>query len=98
MQVQPIDLRALDEKVANVYEAVVVAAKYARRINEEAKLEFNTLVTTIPSKGFEDDGEDVENPDQLKISLEFEKRPKSHLQALHEVLDGNVKFRYKNQE
>lgn len=98
MQVQPIDLRVLDEKVANVYEAVIVAGKYARRINEEAKLEFSTLVTTIPSKGFEDDGEDVENPDQLKISLEFEKRPKPHLQALHELLDGNVKYRYKNQE
>jgi len=98
MQVQPIDLRALDELTANVYEAVVVAAKYARRINEEAKLEFSTLVTTIPSKGFEDDGEDIENPDQLKISLEFEKRPKPHLQSLYEVLDGNIKYRYKNQE
>jgi DNA-directed RNA polymerase subunit K/omega len=95
MGIQPVDLRVIDEKTANVYEAVIVAAKEARRINEETRLEYNTLINTIPVKGIEDDAEDVENPDQLKVSLEFEKRPKPHLQALNKLIDGKVDYRYK---
>ncbi|MGE5398915.1 MAG: DNA-directed RNA polymerase subunit omega [Ignavibacteriales bacterium] len=95
MGAQPVDLRKLDEKTANTYEAVIVAAKQGRKINEETRLEYNSMVNTIPSKGIEDDSEDIENPDQLKISLEFEKRPKPHLKALKELLDGKVEYRYK---
>ncbi|MCX6149328.1 MAG: DNA-directed RNA polymerase subunit omega [Ignavibacteriales bacterium] len=95
MRIEPIDLKKLDEKTANVYEAVIVAAKEAKRINEETRLEYNTLVTTIPAKGIEDDAEDIDNPDQLKVSLEFEKRPKPHLRALHDLLDGKLEFYYK---
>lgn len=96
MEIKPVDLRLIDQKTANVYEAVIIAAKEAKRINEETRIEYNSLVNTIPSKGLEDDTEDIENPDQLKVSLEFEKRPKPHLQALHKLLDGKVEYRYKS--
>jgi len=95
MEIKPINLKSIDEKTANVYEAVIVASKEARRINEETRLEYNTLMTTLPSKGIEDDSEDVENPDQLKISLDFEKRPKPHQQALYKLLDGKLEYYYK---
>ncbi len=95
MEIKPIDLRSIDEKTANVYEACIVSAKEARRINEETRLEYNTLMTTLPSKGIEDDSEDIENPDQLKISLDFEKRPKPHQQSLHKLLDGKLDYYYK---
>lgn len=96
MGIQPVDLRKLDEKTANTYEAVIVAAKEGRRVNEETRLEYNSLVNTIPSKGIDDDSEDIENPDQLKISLEFEKRPKPHLQGLNDLLKGKVEYRFKS--
>ncbi len=96
MQLEPIDLRKLDEKVANVYEGVIVAAKEAKKINEEQRLEYNNMVTTIPSKGVDDDAEDIENPDQLKVFLEFEKRPKPHLTALKQLMSGELEFNYKN--
>ncbi|MGE5682059.1 MAG: DNA-directed RNA polymerase subunit omega [Bacillota bacterium] len=98
MQIQPVDLRKIDERASNVYEAIIVAAKEARRINEEQRLEYNMQVNTIPSKGLEDDSEDMDNPDQLKVSLEFEKRPKPHLQSLNELLDGKIEFRYKTKD
>ena len=83
------------ERAENVYEAITVAAKRARQINDENKIEFNALMNTIPSIGTDDDAEDVTNPAQLKIALDWEKRPKPHLQALNELLEGETKFKYK---
>jgi DNA-directed RNA polymerase subunit K/omega len=95
MNITPVDLRSIDERAENVYEAITVAAKRARQINDENKIEFNALMNTIPSMGTDDDAEDVTNPAQLKIALDWEKRPKPHLQALNELLEGEIKFKYK---
>ncbi len=95
MGIQPVDLRVIDEKAANVYEGIIVASKKARKINDENKIEFNALVSTIPVTGAEDESEDIENPAQLKIALEFEKREKPHLEALNELLEGKIGYRYK---
>jgi hypothetical protein len=98
MRLEPIDLRELDKNTANVYEAVIVAAREAKKINEEQRLEYSNLITTIPVKGIEDDAEDIDNPDQLKISLEFEKRPKPHLSALKDLLNKKIEYYYKNEK
>lgn len=95
MNISPVDLRVIDKRAENVYEAIIVASKRARQINDENKVEFNALLNTIPSMGTDDDAEDVTNPAQLKIALELEKKPKPHLQALNELLEGEVKFKYK---
>lgn len=95
MNITPIDLRVIDQRAENVYEAITVAAKRARQINDENKIEFNALMNTIPSMGTDDDAEDVTNPAQLKIALDWEMRPKPHLQALNELLEGEIKFKYK---
>ena len=97
MAVKSIDLRKIEENVSNVYEAVIVSAKRARRINDENKLEFNTqLNTMIP--GIEDEFDDKENSDQVKISVEFETKTKPHLRALEELLSDEIRFRYKEKE
>ena len=95
MGITPVDLREVDKQAANVYEAIVVAAKRARQLNDEYKIEYNALVSTIPVAAGDDDAEDIQNPAQLKISLDFEKREKPHIQALDELLDGKVEYRYK---
>jgi DNA-directed RNA polymerase subunit K/omega len=95
MEIQPIDLRLIDEKSANVYEAIIVAAKKARQINDDNKIEYNAMLSTIPQTGTDDESEDIENPAQLKISLDFEKKEKPHIQALNELLDDKVEFTYK---
>ena len=97
MAIQPIDLRELNKGTGNIYEAVVVASKKARKINEENRLEFNQLVSTmIPA--IEDEFEERGNPDQEKISLQFEKREKPHLEALNQLLNSVIEFRYKDAE
>ena len=78
-----------------MYEAIVVAARRARQVNTDNKIEFNAIMNTIPSTGADDEAEDVTNPVQLKIALDLEKKPKPHLQAINELLEGQVKFKYK---
>ena len=97
MAIKPIDLRILEAKTDNLYEAVVVAGKRARQINEDSRIEFNQLVSTmIPV--VEDDFEERGNPDQEKISLQFEKREKPHLTALNELLEDEFEYRYRDAE
>jgi DNA-directed RNA polymerase subunit K/omega len=95
MNIEPIDLRIIDKEAANVYEAVIVSAKRARQINDEQKMEFNALLSTVPQSTTEDDSEDIQNPAQLKIALELENREKPQIQAIKELLDGNIGFEYK---
>ncbi len=96
MAIEPIDLREIDKRTANVYEAIVVASKRARQLNDEYKIEYNALISTIPAEVVDDDVEDVQNPAQLKVSLEFEKRDKPHIQALKELLENKIEYGYKN--
>ena len=95
MNIEPIDLRIIDKETANVYEAVIVASKRARQINDEQKMEFNALLSTVPQPTTEEDGEDIQNPAQLKIALELEVREKPQIQAIKELLDGKIGYDYK---
>lgn len=96
MNINPVDLKLIESRAANVYEAIIVAAKRARAINDENKIEFKALLETIPQSGMDDDSEDVTNQDQLKMALDFEKREKPHLQALEELLESKIQYRYKS--
>ncbi len=98
MEMHPIDLRKLEQETDSVYEAVIVAGKKARQINDETRLEFNTYLNAMVT-GPEDEFEDSRsNPDQIKISKEFEKRPKPHLNAIQQVLEGFVDYRFKEEK
>jgi DNA-directed RNA polymerase subunit K/omega len=101
MASKPIEIEQLESKAANVYEAIVVLSKRSRQINEEIKLEFNQrleTITTLPTTGDPEEEEVEANPDQLKISLEFEKREKPTEQAVDELLEDKLSFRYKEPE
>ena len=95
MGITPIDLRTIDDKADNIYEAIIVSAKRARQINDENKIEFNALISTIPETVGDEESEDIDNPAQLKISQEMEKRDKPHVQALNEMLQGEITYSYK---
>ncbi len=96
MQIKPLELRSFDERAANIYEAIIVTSKRARQINDENKIEFNALLSTIPTVVSEDENEDIENPAQLKIALDMEAREKPHIQATKELLDGEIEYEYKD--
>ncbi len=96
MQITPIDLREIDKCAENIYEAIIVSAARARQINDEVKIEFNALLSTIPEAATDDESEDIDNPAQLKISQDIEKRKKPHIQALDELLKDETKYKYKD--
>jgi DNA-directed RNA polymerase subunit K/omega len=97
MPIKPVDLIELESKAENIYEAIVLMSKRARQINEENKLEFNQRIELIQTKTESDEEVDA-NPDQLKISLEFEKRPKPTEVSLEETMADKLEFRYKEPE
>ena len=98
MAIKPIDQEFFNQPGRNVHESIVAASKRARQINEEIKIEFNQRVELITTKTESETEENDINPDQLKISLEFEKRPKPTDMALHELLDGQLQWKYREKE
>ena len=97
MGLKPVDLRELKAKAANLYEAIIVAGQDARRINQENKTEFTALMNTFAPNN-EDDFDDRDNTEQEKISVEFEKRDKPHMQSLTKMTKGEIEYRYKDAE
>lgn len=100
MAIKTLEIRELEAKAANVYEAIVVMSKRARQVNEETKLEFSQRIenlVALPSAN-DDMDEEVSNPDQLKVSLEFEARPKPTEEAIEELMNDQLEYRYKEPE
>ena len=100
MAVKPVAIQEFTECAANVYEAVIVASKRARQIHDDVKIELAQRLETIKALTTAPETEDdlettVANPDQLKISLEFEKRPKATELALDELRERKIAYRYK---
>src|SRR5512140_1358572 len=100
MPIKPIDLEFFNREGKNVHEAIVAASKRARQLNEETKIEFNQRIETLNIKmdASETAEETDVNPDQLRVSLEFEKRAKPTDVALEELLRNKLGWRYKEIE
>ncbi len=96
MALRPINLEKLTRHASNIYEATIVASKRARIINDERKIEYDTIRKSI--EAFEDDFEDRANPELVKFSREMDKRDKPHIQALNELIEGKISFRYATEE
>ncbi|MBK8945135.1 MAG: DNA-directed RNA polymerase subunit omega [Ignavibacteriae bacterium] len=97
MSIKPVDLRILKEKANSLYEAVIVSAQEARRLNEENKTEFSNLISTF-APATDDDFDERDNQEQEKISLEFEKRDKPHVQAVKKMVAEKIDYRFKEKE
>lgn len=98
MPIKPVDIEELTSKAKNAYEAIVAMSKRARQINEETKIEFNQRISMFVQKTESESEENDVNPDQLRVSIEFEKRPKPTDVALEELLAGKLEWRYKEPE
>jgi DNA-directed RNA polymerase subunit K/omega len=96
MALKTIDLVKFEVDAENLYEAVVIASKRARQINSELKIELNQRLEPIIARETEDDT--IMNQDKMNVSLDFEKRDKPSIQAIKEVIDKDLKFRYREEE
>lgn len=98
MPIKPIDIEELTSTAKNIHEAIVAMSRRARQINEEMKIEFNQRIATFVQKADPESEDNDVNPDQLRVSLEFEKRPKPTDVALEELLAGKLQWRYREPE
>jgi DNA-directed RNA polymerase subunit K/omega len=98
MPIKPIDIEAFTHSARNVHEAIVATSKRARQINEEIRIEFNQRVEVLTPRVETESEESDINPDQLRIAVEFEKRPKPTDLALEELMQGALQWRYKETE
>ncbi|MEK7264029.1 MAG: DNA-directed RNA polymerase subunit omega [Bacteroidota bacterium] len=101
MAIIPIEISAVEARSANIYEAIVILSKRTRQINEELKVEYNQRVEILNAKNKESEDQDHDlppNPDQIRVSKEFEKRAKPSEQAVDDLLSDKVSYRYKNDD
>lgn len=94
MALETIDIAKFEKNCENLYEATVIASKRARQINDEMKMELNQRLEPVIAKETEDDT--IMNQDKLNISLEFEKRSKPTIEAIDELTDSKLSFRYRD--
>jgi DNA-directed RNA polymerase omega subunit len=96
MSIEPVEIEVLESKAGNIYEAVIVAAKRARQINDEHKLEYNQRVEPLTQTETDDDT--MISKDKMNISVDFEKRIKPTEQGLTELLDDTLEFRLRSEQ
>lgn len=96
MKITPLEIEEVESKAGNIYEAVVVAAKRARQINDEQKLEYNQRVEPL-IKADDDSDDNVVSKDKMNISIEFETKPKPTEKGLDELLDNALEFRVRTE-
>ena len=94
MSLEPLELTEIDKHAENIYEAIIVLSNRARQINEEIKILLNQELETFSTRV--DSDEEIEsNPEQARISIEFEKKPKPTQAAVDDLLRDRVSYRYK---
>ncbi|MBL7893027.1 MAG: DNA-directed RNA polymerase subunit omega [Bacteroidia bacterium] len=86
------DLRMLDVKTNNVYEAISIVSKRANQIGSEIKEELTNKLAEFASHT--DNLEEIfENREQIEISKFYERLPKPSDIAVHEFLEDKVYYR-----
>lgn len=94
MSLSPLDLTVIDSHAENIYEAIVVLSNRARQINEEMKIRLNQELEMFTTRS--DSEEEIEsNPEQMRISIEFEKMAKPTQRAVDDLMSERITYRYK---
>lgn len=88
------DTKDLYAKVDNnLFETIVLLSKRANQVSREIKEELTQKLEEFGSAS--DNLEEVfENREQIEISRHYEKLPKPHSIAIHELEEGAIHWRY----
>ena len=86
------DLRSLEAKTGNVYEALAIISKRSNQISAEMREELTNKLAEFASNT--DNLEEIfENREQIEISKYYERLPKPVLIAIQEFLEDKIYFR-----
>ncbi len=93
MAIKTIDTADLAEKIGNLYEATVILSKRARQVATHTKAELDTKLSYFEDFGLEPTDEIRTNEDQLRVSLEYERRAKPTEVAIDEMMEDEIYYR-----
>ncbi|MEW6467577.1 MAG: DNA-directed RNA polymerase subunit omega [Bacteroidota bacterium] len=86
------DVRQLDAKTGNIYEAIAILSKRANQISAEMREELVNKLQEFASHT--DNLEEIfENREQIEISKYYERLPKPAAIAVQEFLENKIYFR-----
>ena len=92
-----INLKKIDDKSEDIFEAAIVIGKRARQLSATQKEELNEKLAEFASDV--DNLEEVfENREQIEISRYFERLPKSTTVASEELVNDELFFRNPEEE
>ena len=92
--IRTVDTDRLAREIGNIYEAVVITSKRARQIAAQEKGELDVKLSYFEDLSLDVTADEIRtNEDQLRISLEYERRPKASLRALEEMEKHQVYHR-----
>jgi DNA-directed RNA polymerase subunit K/omega len=92
--IQTLDIAQLADETNNLYETVVVLSRRARQVAARQKAELDQKLSYFDDLSLIEPAEDLRaNEDQLKISLEYERKPKSGAIAIEELRKGEIYYR-----
>lgn len=96
MPIKTLDIEKLNKDTGNQYELIAIMAKRARQLAAQEKLQLDEKLKYF--EGFEDEDEFQFNEEQENISKQFEKLPHATQRAIEEMRQGQVYFRYPQDE
>ncbi len=86
------DIRQIDAKTGNIYEAIMIIAARATQIGVDLKKELNDKLDEFAANA-ENLEEVFENKEQIEVSRFYEKLPKPTAIAVQEWLEDRIYFR-----
>ena len=97
MAIKTIDVSGLAADAGGIYEAVAILAKRSRQVSSKSKSELDEKLSYF--EGFGPEMEDARmTEEQIRTSVEHEKRPKPTEVAINEMIDHEIYFRNPNEE
>ncbi len=97
MAIKTINVSALAADTGGIYEAVAIIAKRARQVSSTMKTDLDDKLSYF--EGFGPEMEDARmTEEQIRTSIDHEKRPKPTEVAIDEMMGHEVYFRNPNDE
>ncbi len=91
------DVREIIAATGNLYESISVIARRSRQISTETKEELNQKISEF-NVGTDSLEEVFENKEQIEVSRQYERMPKSTSLATDELMEGKIFYRYRQSE
>jgi len=93
MAIKTLDTTKLADETGNLYETVAILARRATQISTKVKQELDAKLVYFEDLSLDPAEEMRSNEDQLRISLEYERKPKAGAIAIEEIESGELYFR-----